>query len=358
MDFFIRQNATLPLLKMQIVKDGRSDYDNFTDLIESSTILFTMIDTESGIAKIVSKPAGFVSKTFVDPNTPTEYYIYYQFSKRDTNKPGRYEGQFLLKNEQGDLIVPIREPLYINIDESFISDDVCCSGTTIINPEPNTLPNPLGRIHTEDVRDLNYLIADHLPQAAAPTVKKTQYWQDNIWNGNQGNAPQCVGYAWAHFIEDGPILHNGIHPVVSPVTIYKEAQKIDEWPGENYAGTSVRAGAKYLKSINKISSYLWAYDVTTLKNTVLNTGPVVVGTNWYYNMFFPDRNGLIRIGGYVAGGHAYVINGVDTVKQQFRLKNSWGTKWGQGGHAYISFTDMARLIRERGEVCLAVENRF
>ena len=126
MEFYIKKNATLPVLKMQVVKDGRSDYHNFMDLIESSTILFSMVDVETGIPKIISKRAGFVSKTFVDPNTPTEYYIYYNFTKKDTNKVGRYEGQFMLKNEQGDLIVPIREQLFITIQDSFISDTPCC----------------------------------------------------------------------------------------------------------------------------------------------------------------------------------------------------------------------------------------
>ena len=30
-----------------------------------------------------------VSKTFEDPNTPTEYYIYYKFSKKETKKNNR-----------------------------------------------------------------------------------------------------------------------------------------------------------------------------------------------------------------------------------------------------------------------------
>jgi hypothetical protein len=220
--------------------------------------------------------------------------------------------------------------------------------------EPNN--ELLGRLHSVDVRDLNHLIKDKIPQTVPAITSK--YWQDNIWSGDQGKTPMCVGYAWAHFIEDGPITHAGAHPVVSPITIYREAQKIDEWPGENYNGTSVRAGAKYLKNAGKIASYLWAYDLATLTNTVLNVGPVVVGTNWYYNMFFPDKNGLIKATGNLAGGHAYVINGVDTVKQQFKIKNSWGLGWGQQGHAYISFSDMTRLIKEQGEICLATEKIF
>jgi aminopeptidase C len=75
-------------------------------------------------------------------------------------------------------------------------------------------------------------------------------------------------------------------------------------------------------------------------------------------MFFPNKNGLIRLSGHIAGGHAYVINGVNTITKQFRIKNSWGKAWGVSGHAYISFSDMKRLIIERGEICLAIEKPF
>ena len=124
MDFFIKKNSTLPLLKLQVVKNGRSDYDNFMKTIELSTIFFSMVDIETGVSKISSRPAGFVEKTFIDPNAEPEYYIYYQFTNRDTNRVGRYEGQFMLRNEDGVLILPIREKLFINIQESFVADDL------------------------------------------------------------------------------------------------------------------------------------------------------------------------------------------------------------------------------------------
>ena len=123
MEFFIGKNTTLPLLKLQVVKDGRSDYNDFMNYIESSTIYFSMKDEKSGANKIQLKQGGFVSKTFEDPNTPTEYYVYYRFSKKETNRVGRYEGQFLFKNDIGTLILPIREPLYINIIESSVPDN-------------------------------------------------------------------------------------------------------------------------------------------------------------------------------------------------------------------------------------------
>jgi len=124
MEFYIKKNATLPVLKLQVVKDGRSDYNNFMDMIEESAIFFSMVNTETGIPKITTRPAGFVEKVFIEPNASPEYYIYYQFTPRDTNKVGRYEGQFLLKNTDGTLILPIREQLFINVQESYIADDL------------------------------------------------------------------------------------------------------------------------------------------------------------------------------------------------------------------------------------------
>ena len=291
--------------------------------------------------------------------------------------------------------------------------------TYVITTPEELPPFDLGRIYIPDERDNNYLIKDHfeliksvtrvvrrvvptktptptktrsITPTPTPTPTKTRsitptptptitptntrgimstptptptivgltskYWDANMWWGNQGNTPQCVGYAWAHWIADGPVVHSGVQPPVNPTLIYRQAQLVDEWPGTNYNGTSVRGGAKYLNTSGKIGNYYWAYDVQTLINTLLQIGPVVVGTNWYRNMFYPNSNGVISIGGPLSGGHAYVINGVDTVNRLFRIKNSWGQSWGKLGHAFISFTDMTRLINERGEICLAVENNF
>mgnify|MGYP006891290300 CR=1 FL=1 len=76
--------------------------------------------------------------------------------------------------------------------------------------------------------------------------------------------------------------------------LYNEAQKIDQWPGEDYDGTSVRAGAAVLKSKGYISGYNWAWDVETVVNALLTLGPVVVGTWWTYDMFFPNEKVLLQ----------------------------------------------------------------
>ena len=125
MEFYIKERATLPILKLQVVKDGRAGYQQLMEDLAVSTIFFTMIDVETGIPKIVSAPCSIVPLILPVGATP-EYYVYFQFSSRDTNTPGTYQGQVLIKNDEGNLILPIREELYINIQPSFISETACC----------------------------------------------------------------------------------------------------------------------------------------------------------------------------------------------------------------------------------------
>jgi hypothetical protein len=125
MEFYIKKNATLPVLKMQVVKDGRAGYQQLMEDLAVSTIYFSMVDVETGIPKIISAPCSIVPLILPEGAAP-EYYIYYQFTSRDSNTVGRYQGQFLIKNDEGNLILPIREDLYINVQDSFIAESPCC----------------------------------------------------------------------------------------------------------------------------------------------------------------------------------------------------------------------------------------
>lgn len=148
MEFTIGQNSSLPLLKLQVVNDGIQNFDSMMKFIETSSVFFSMIKTENGIPKILTKSAGFVEKLEMDPNASPEYYVYYRFTTQDTSKVGRFEGQFLFINEDGTLVLPIRESLYINVIESFIANDLtydpcytleykCCT-----TPFPSPTPTP------------------------------------------------------------------------------------------------------------------------------------------------------------------------------------------------------------------------
>lgn len=212
----------------------------------------------------------------------------------------------------------------------------------------------LGRLFAPDKRDKKYPVRDVLRRIPRTD---TRYWFADGWWGDQGETSMCVGYGWAHWLEDGPVTQPGKGPIVPPKTIYGEAQKVDEWPGEDYEGTSVRAGAKVLQGKGFIKSYYWATKIDDVVNTVLSLGPVVVGTNWYDSMFRPDAAGFVHVDGKAAGGHCYVIDGVNKKQGYFRLKNSWGRSWGNHGFALVSIDDFERLLKEDGEACLAVETK-
>jgi|TARA_R110000868_G_scaffold357598_1_gene619110 hypothetical protein len=126
MEFFIKQNATLPTLKLQVVKDGRNDFRSFMETLQNAIITFSMVNTDNGILKIASKPAYITEKFFDNPDAPQEFYIYYNFTANDTKTPGRYMGEFSITTTEGELIVPIRESLFINITPSFIKTQYCC----------------------------------------------------------------------------------------------------------------------------------------------------------------------------------------------------------------------------------------
>ena len=170
---------------------------------------------------------------------------------------------------------------------------------------------------------------------------------------DQGEDGACVGFGWSHELAAAPIRVAGIDNRTA-FGLYKQAQQIDEWPGDDYEGTSVLAGAKVVKRNGYMPEYRWAFGLDDVLDTLSQYGPVVLGTNWYEGMFDPDASGYIRPTGDVSGGHCYLARGIAVARGHVRIRNSWGEGWGLDGDARIRWADLRKLLEEDGEACVPV----
>lgn len=209
----------------------------------------------------------------------------------------------------------------------------------------------------DDDRDHSLRVA--LERLGIQKTSGSQFWYSPMPRLDQGNTPQCVGYSRINSINASPkIQHYG--PDVAQ-EIYKSAQHdFDEWPGEDYDGTSVRAGAKAAQAKGLIKSYAFTYSIQEMALWVLNRGCLVIGIDWYSDMFHPTkRDGyFIKPTGAIEGGHAICVDGASYFGNDndwFRLLNSWG-QWGYNGRCKILASDMAKLFESDNAVsCTAVE---
>jgi len=128
-EFYIRQGATLPELVMRVNRDNRFSYEKFQQGLENCAITFSMADTETGILKIAKQAGGLIAYQPEAETLENEYYIYYKFSAKDTNRPGRYKAEFKIdffdtapSDMTGTFIAPIHEDLYVIVQKSLFTE--------------------------------------------------------------------------------------------------------------------------------------------------------------------------------------------------------------------------------------------
>lgn len=203
-----------------------------------------------------------------------------------------------------------------------------------------------GRLYAPDSRDRLY----QMPRPRAAVNIPYKYWRTR-GQLDQLDKPHCVAFAGVRYLTTSPVVNKP----VNTTALYNDCQLVDEWPGENYDGTSVRALFKVLQTRGYVSKYVWAFDAASIIDYVLASGPVVMGTTWTQDMMTPTRDGFITFTGRPVGGHAWAIVGANRTKQAVRMMNSWGGNWGQKGRAWVSFSDLEKLIADRGEACTSTE---
>lgn len=110
--FFINKDSILPTLRLELIYDGRHDYNKFWDAIQNSDITFTMTNVDTNVIKVANGKC-YIKLREIE-GCVDEYVICYDWKKRDTKEKGTYEGVFTIKfndtinNENTDITYPKR----------------------------------------------------------------------------------------------------------------------------------------------------------------------------------------------------------------------------------------------------------
>jgi hypothetical protein len=194
-----------------------------------------------------------------------------------------------------------------------------------------------------------------------------QYRRARVPVLDQGKEGACTGFALAtvvHYL----LRTRRVVPErgrVSPHMLYAMAKRYDEWPGEAYDGSSARGAMKAWHKHGVCAERLWraragvalshrivedairrplgAYyrvnhtDLVAMHCATAEVGALYATGVVHEGWLSVKQTGVIRPGGAVLRGHAFVIVGYDD--EGFWIQNSWGRGWGHGGFGLLRYED-------------------
>jgi len=211
-------------------------------------------------------------------------------------------------------------------------------------------PFPLGRHAEQDPRSLNY------PAATLPISYVRWARVGRVLD--QGQVGSCTGNATAQCQNHRPLFRLGQYrDEARAVGYYSYATRVDPWDGiypPDDTGSSGLAAAKGPRCYGDIVAYNHAFGAEHAMEA-LGYGPLSIGTDWYNDMFNPDSRGFVTPTGGIAGGHQYVLDGIDRANGWVRFQNSWSDQWGKMGRFWMTIPDFTTLLGADGDaIALAV----
>ncbi len=210
-----------------------------------------------------------------------------------------------------------------------------------------------GLLVSHDTRSTAFPVADVLDPAAALVSR--------VWaqpqRFDQGQTPRCVGFSLAQELSADPVSV-ACSDWTGP-NIYNLAQKLDEWAGEGYDGTSLLAGLKALQQFGYCGEYRWASSVEDVLNSLSQLGPVVMAGPWTTGMFTPDGQGYVNVTGTAGNiGHCYLLGAVDAATGDATIRQTWGPNWSVLGWDAKLRAESIRQLLAMGTQCAIITQRF
>ena len=198
---------------------------------------------------------------------------------------------------------------------------------------------------------------------------------------DQKSEGACTGFGLAAVINY--LNHQrGIKRNISARMLYEMARKHDEWPGEEYSGSSCRGAIKGFANMGVCRDTYWPYtehkpgrlSVKAAKDARSNT----LGAYYRLSRRISDFHGAINEAGIVfcsanvhagwrssaikngviphkkisTGGHAFAIVGYN--QKGFWVQNSWDKHWGRNGVALWTYEDWHENLTDAWVISLAL----
>lgn len=217
-----------------------------------------------------------------------------------------------------------------------------------------------------DFRDQMYIAT--LTQVP-PSMPLSVYQKVKVPILDQGQEGACTGFGLAtvanYLLRK---LSSTSTAQVSPRMLYEMAKRYDEWPGEDYSGSSARGAMKGWNKHGVCSEADWPYDSNNVNGSLNEVRARLAAQNpqgAYFRVNHKDlvgmhtalaevgilyatssvhkgwtevgADGIIKFDPVSIGGHAFAIVGYD--EKGFWIQNSWSATWGKKGFGHISYDD-------------------
>lgn len=232
--------------------------------------------------------------------------------------------------------------------------------------EPERIYN--ARPDTMDFRDKMY---EATLSEVPVEIQLSSYQEYNVPILDQGSEGACTGFGLAT-VANYLLRRRKFWPdeqSVSPRMLYQLAKRYDEWPGEDYSGSSARGAMKgwhkhglcketcwpnatdvhwfnEMRTSDAMLRPLGAYyrvnhkDLIAMHSAMSEVGVLYATATVHRGWQLIGSDGTIPYTEEDLGGHAFAIVAYDS--KGFWIQNSWGEKWGKNGFALISYDDWLR----------------
>lgn len=194
---------------------------------------------------------------------------------------------------------------------------------------------------------------------------------------DQGQEGACTGFGLAAVVNFLLWRNNGYRmkglKTVSPRMLYNMARFYDEWPGEDYDGSSCRGAMKGWHRHGVCTDKLWPYrnakgkiafiepsrgwdtdaagrplgayyrieknSISDIQSAIKEVGAIYCSANVHEGWFLDTTPQPVVIPQTKkkVGGHAFAIVGY--TEDGFIVQNSWGPQWGYHGFAILAYED-------------------